>query len=283
MPARMVAAFAQPSVLSPQSCFSACLRAWSPLLLSPQSSVLSPASLHACAHGRRFCSALSPQSSVLLLSCLRAWSPLLLSPQSSVLSPLSLHACAHGRRFCSALSPQSSVLLLCMPARMVAALVRSGAFFSIKVLYKFMMRKLFVLWDGADNVKFCNAHRSISVWPNARGSLRGSAASFGLPLLISIAKHCTWSMLKRMAAGLLRLTWSFARSILQYVAAGWSSQVARRAHNPKVLGSNPSPAIKTIRDLAKNPSPSLYALDIRSHNIPRPRHITAEKFLRPTV
>lgn len=26
--------------------------------------------------------------------------------------------------------------------------------------------------------------------------------------------------------------------------AGWSSQVARRAHNPKVDGSNPSPATK---------------------------------------
>ena len=27
-------------------------------------------------------------------------------------------------------------------------------------------------------------------------------------------------------------------------AAGWSSQVARRAHNPKVAGSNPAPAIR---------------------------------------
>ena len=71
-----------------------------------------------------------------------------------------------------------------------------------------------------------------------------------------------------IAAGLLWLTWGFACTILQYVAAGWSSQVARRAHNPKVLGSNPSPAIKTIRDLAKNPSPSVYALDILSHTIP---------------
>ena len=26
--------------------------------------------------------------------------------------------------------------------------------------------------------------------------------------------------------------------------AGWSSLVARRAHNPKVVGSNPAPAIK---------------------------------------
>jgi hypothetical protein len=73
MAARSVAAFAQPSVLSPQSCFSAWLRAPSPpLLLSPQSSALSPQP-----------SALSPQSSVL-------------SPQSSALSPQS-----------SVLSPQS--------------------------------------------------------------------------------------------------------------------------------------------------------------------------------
>ena len=27
--------------------------------------------------------------------------------------------------------------------------------------------------------------------------------------------------------------------------AGWSSQVARRAHNPEVVGSNPTPATKT--------------------------------------
>ncbi len=26
--------------------------------------------------------------------------------------------------------------------------------------------------------------------------------------------------------------------------AGWSSMVARRAHNPKVVGSNPAPATK---------------------------------------
>ncbi len=28
--------------------------------------------------------------------------------------------------------------------------------------------------------------------------------------------------------------------------AGWSSLVARRAHNPKVVGSNPAPATNTI-------------------------------------
>ncbi len=29
-----------------------------------------------------------------------------------------------------------------------------------------------------------------------------------------------------------------------YIIAGWSSSVARRAHNPKVAGSNPAPATK---------------------------------------
>ncbi len=31
--------------------------------------------------------------------------------------------------------------------------------------------------------------------------------------------------------------------------AGWSSSVARRAHNPKVTGSNPVPATRTLKDL----------------------------------
>ncbi len=31
------------------------------------------------------------------------------------------------------------------------------------------------------------------------------------------------------------------------VDAGWSSLVARRAHNPKVVGSNPAPATKFLK------------------------------------
>ena len=31
-----------------------------------------------------------------------------------------------------------------------------------------------------------------------------------------------------------------------YRVAGWSSSVARRAHNPKVVGSNPSPATNLV-------------------------------------
>ena len=34
--------------------------------------------------------------------------------------------------------------------------------------------------------------------------------------------------------------------------AGWSSQVARRAHNPKAAGSNPAPATKSAQ-AAKRP------------------------------
>ena|GEM_PF-4324274 len=32
-------------------------------------------------------------------------------------------------------------------------------------------------------------------------------------------------------------------NLTNYIVAGWSSSVARRAHNPKVAGSNPVPAI----------------------------------------
>ena len=32
--------------------------------------------------------------------------------------------------------------------------------------------------------------------------------------------------------------------LFNIIIAGWSSLVARRAHNPKVVGSNPAPAIK---------------------------------------
>jgi hypothetical protein len=38
--------------------------------------------------------------------------------------------------------------------------------------------------------------------------------------------------------------------LLFLIIAGWSSLVARRAHNPKVVGSNPAPAIDF--DLSKS-------------------------------
>ena len=138
------------------SALSAWLRALSPLLLSPQHSVLSPVSPHGCAHCRRFCSVLSTQSSVLFLrmaartvaafaqssGAKRSQSSVLFlrmaartvaafaqssGATSSVLSPVSPHGCAPGRRFCSVLSTQSSVLFLRMAARTVAAFAQSSA------------------------------------------------------------------------------------------------------------------------------------------------------------
>ena len=38
------------------------------------------------------------------------------------------------------------------------------------------------------------------------------------------------------------LTKFIVNPILRRLDAGWSSLVARRAHNPKVVGSNPAPA-----------------------------------------
>ena len=38
----------------------------------------------------------------------------------------------------------------------------------------------------------------------------------------------------------------FESHILLNINAGWSSSVARRAHNPKVVGSNPAPAISRL-------------------------------------
>ena len=34
--------------------------------------------------------------------------------------------------------------------------------------------------------------------------------------------------------------------------AGWSSQAARRAHNPKVAGSNPAPATNLLKSLVSD-------------------------------
>jgi hypothetical protein len=39
------------------------------------------------------------------------------------------------------------------------------------------------------------------------------------------------------------VTYYYGAVINIFIVAGWSSLVARRAHNPKVAGSNPVPAI----------------------------------------
>ena len=42
----------------------------------------------------------------------------------------------------------------------------------------------------------------------------------------------------------VRAAQGFESLFLRHYIAGWSSSVARRAHNPKVVGSNPTPATK---------------------------------------
>ena len=49
---------------------------------------------------------------------------------------------------------------------------------------------------------------------------------------------------------------------LLFINAGWSSLEARRAHNPKVIGSNPIPATYEIIK-NKRPSTSLHYVDVR--------------------
>ena len=56
-----------------------------------------------------------------------------------------------------------------------------------------------------------------------------------------------------------------------YIVAGWSSTVARRAHNPKVAGSNPVPATKWSRGVVVN-MPACHAGD-RRFDPGRDRHL----------
>ena len=46
-----------------------------------------------------------------------------------------------------------------------------------------------------------------------------------------------------------KTTQEFESLILLFIIAGWSSLVARRAHNPKVVGSNPAPATRKFKPL----------------------------------
>jgi hypothetical protein len=47
------------------------------------------------------------------------------------------------------------------------------------------------------------------------------------------------------------LTFCPQRPIIFFSDAGWSSLAARRAHNPKVVGSNPTPATRQIKGLQR--------------------------------
>ena len=55
------------------------------------------------------------------------------------------------------------------------------------------------------------------------------------------------------------------------IIAGWSSPVARQAHNLKVVGSNPTPATKFIKD-------SIFFLNILKHLQFIPRILTKKIF-----
>ncbi len=65
------------------------------------------------------------------------------------------------------------------------------------------------------------------------------------------------------------LTKSIKLNCIINIVAGWSSPVARRAHNPKVAGSNPAPAIWS-RGVAVN-MPACHAGD-RRFDSGRDRH-----------
>ena len=61
-----------------------------------------------------------------------------------------------------------------------------------------------------------------------------------------------------------------------YIVAGWSGTVARRAHNPKVAGSNPVPATKWSRGVVVN-MPACHAGDAGSTRSGPPFHIRKER------
>ena len=58
----------------------------------------------------------------------------------------------------------------------------------------------------------------------------------------------------------LLLCQSVQNLIIPRVDAGWSSLAARRAHNPKVVGSNPTPATKIDGSCAYGPAVAGFAV-----------------------
>jgi hypothetical protein len=64
----------------------------------------------------------------------------------------------------------------------------------------------------------------------------------GIPHPIPPKKGMFPSVIRWRSRGRIRVDTSRARWVYLCSTAGWSSLVARRAHNPKVAGSNPAPA-----------------------------------------
>ena len=63
---------------------------------------------------------------------------------------------------------------------------------------------------------------------------------------------------------------SVALTNIRPTDAGWSSSVARRAHNPKVVGSNPAPATKSEKAAIKSGLffTQISSLYLNSHSYP---------------
>ncbi len=72
------------------------------------------------------------------------------------------------------------------------------------------------------------------------------------------------------------------------IGAGWSSPVARQAHNLKVEGSNPSPAPNYFNDLTHNSNTKLranfgFAIIYRNHSSKIPAPNTASVYFKLIV
>src|SRR5229473_5123996 len=97
-------------------------------------------------------------------------------------------------------------------------------------------------------------------WLSAWSSLSVSAPGFW-----ALIGHLMWVRLQNSGK------W---RSIN---GAGWSSLVARRAHNPKVVGSNPTPA--TMGAYEENPLSALLICSYESsRNTHQPQFAAADLF-----
>ena len=72
----------------------------------------------------------------------------------------------------------------------------------------------------------------------------GSGHILPLAAFVEISKKCLTS------SGQCDIIFKYRlrKPVIGHIA-GWSSSVARRAHNPKVVGSNPAPATTQIRRL----------------------------------
>gem|GEM_PF-3927644 len=87
---------------------------------------------------------------------------------------------------------------------------------------------------GETEQRFCGALCLPSVsWPTPCRSSSGRRGA---------SSRCSPRSARLCPTGLLRA--ARIEGILRSSIAGWSSQAARRAHNPKVVGSNPAPATK---------------------------------------